>query len=158
MAKKAEDFDPRYSGIFAGDLKKDEIISTEMGGDAYVKIKEVKRVKVGKHGSAKVLFSGVNLKTQKNVEWTGQQTTRLFKLTPTMEPCQLLFIDSDSIHLSKATDSTVVLEIYNKDIAVGLDELMKVEETLEEGQDLNLTLVSYPAFHILKEIRVYKQG
>merc|ERR1711974_20559 len=158
MSKKVEEYDSRFSATCAGDVKTGEIISEHMSGSTYFKIKDLKKVKVGKHGAAKAMITGVNIKTQKNVELTTQQSTRLFKINPTQEAYQLLFIDSDNLSLLKVNDSSVLKEVYFSDIVGGLEELKKAEANKGDDQDIVLTLVEYPAYSIIKDIRTNKQG
>merc|ERR1712054_40915 len=92
MAVTEDDFD---ASVAANTLKNGTIIVGSMKNLEYIKISDISKVKTGKHGKAKVMVVGKNVKTSNKFETSFPGGAKVFVVEPKKKTVALIEIDEE---------------------------------------------------------------
>lgn len=136
------------------EIRPKHIILKEDGGIKLVEITSIAKSKPGKHGSAKYCFTGLNLVTGKNYQFTEGSKTNLNICTLVKIPCEFIEInemDNSLVVLNEETAEviTVSLDRISKEI---LEEIKKHTEAMGANGSTRFKLVDTPYLVIVTDI------
>lgn len=92
MTVIVEDFN---SSVAASTLKEKMIIVLDVSRNDYVRIGKVTKVKTGKHGAAKVMVVGKNIRTGAKAEVSYSGSNKVYVVVPVKKTYTLVEIDED---------------------------------------------------------------
>ncbi|KAI5192889.1 translation initiation factor 5A [Nematocida minor] len=106
------------------EIRAKNIILIKEGGVKLVEITSISKSKPGKHGAAKFCFSGLNLVTGKNYQFTEGSKTNLYVCSLVKIPCEFMEINENDGSLVVLNEETAEV------LTVALSRIS--EETIEE--------------------------
>lgn len=136
------------------EIRPKHIILIEDGGIKLVEITSIAKSKPGKHGSAKYCFTGLNLVTGKNYQFTEGSKTNLNICTLVKIPCEFVEInegDNSLVVLNEETAEilTVSLTRISEETQ---EELKKHIDIVGESGTIRFKLVDTPYLVIITDI------
>ncbi|KAG0416900.1 hypothetical protein EQH57_1074 [Dictyocoela roeselum] len=148
--------------VTAGSLKPKQIIVIEEGGKTdYVKVEKISKVKTGKHGAAKVMISGSNIKNKKNVELSFTGGSKVEVIVPVKKQWVLIDYDEDDdcIFARLNVNDSVPESLHCNEIDPECIRNFKIAyEALKDDEELIFTLVTCPKLVMIDEIRTRKKN
>ncbi|KAM0677749.1 hypothetical protein BDAP_000705 [Binucleata daphniae] len=143
--------------IAAGSLKpKHLLIIDESGRREYVRINTVQKVKTGKHGAAKVMLSGKEIKTGKTVVLTynGGISVLIATLTKKQYVIEDIFEEEDSFYMRPNDSSGIPSEVYPYN-QMDQEDVKSVIDAFNANnrQELIITLMLAPGYCSFDDIR-----
>lgn len=156
MAISEEEFD---SSVNANTLKEKTVIVADADRKDYVRITSVTKVKTGKHGAAKVMISGKNIRTNLKAEMSFSGGSKVYVVIPVKKTYVLVDFDEeeDCIYADPliSTGYTEMETLHCNEIEK--DRVKLLLETIKSaGEDavIQFATVSCPGMVLLEEIAV----
>ncbi|EPR79328.1 Translation initiation factor eIF-5A [Spraguea lophii 42_110] len=152
-----------FSKISAGDLKKGNILVLRENGYTYVKVGDISKCKTGKHGSAKALISGTNIKTTKGYEGTFSVSAGVEIAKPVKTMWIVMDIDEDddciyvepNVKGGSAEMDTLQGNQINRD---DVEKIYREYREMGSGDQLLIYTLMCPELILIDDIRVVKDG
>ncbi|KAG0441190.1 hypothetical protein DMUE_1237 [Dictyocoela muelleri] len=148
--------------ITAGSLKPKQIIVIDEGGKTdYVKVDKISKVKTGKHGAAKVMISGSNIKNKKNVELSFTGGTKVEVIVPIKKQWILIDYDEDGDcifgrpNVIDSIPETIQCNMIDQEC---IRNFKAAYEALKDDEELIFTLVTCPKLVLIDDIRTNKKN
>lgn len=143
--------------VAAGSLKpRNLLILDENGRREYVRINSVQKVKTGKHGAAKVMLSGKEIISGKNVVLTynGSISVLIATLTKKQYVIEDIFEEEDSFYMRPNDNSGVPSEVYPYN-QMDQEDVNNVINAFNENNrnELLITLMMAPGYCSFEDIR-----
>lgn len=156
MAIKEEEFD---SSVCANTLKERTIIVADADRRDYIKIMNVSKVKTGKHGAAKVMISGKNIRTNLKAEMSFSGGAKVFVVVPVKKTYVLVEYDESEdclfadplVASGYAEMETLHCNEIEKD---RIQLLIDTIKSAEEDSVIHFATVSCPGMILLEDITV----
>lgn len=156
MSINSDDFDDSLS---ANTLKEGMVIVTDIGNKDYVKITKVSKVKNGKHGAAKIMITGKNVRTNNKAEVTFTGSSKIPIILPVKTTYNLIDLDEeeDCLYVEPVTmmGHGEMITLHLNQIEKTGVELIKTSSKLLQSKDdiLSFITMEYPGLILIDSVK-----
>lgn len=156
MSANFDDFDDSES---ANKLKAGMVIVTDPNVKEYIKVTNIDKVKTGKHGAAKVMVTGKNVRTGNKAEAQFTGSTKVPIVLPSKSTYMLIELDEeeDCLYVEPITvtgqGEMMTLQLNEIDKS-GVELIKTAYSSLNKEDDvLSFVTMSYPGLLLIDSVK-----